>query len=148
MSSLDLLLQAINAQTEAILTRSDQGNSQQQWIAQSEPKPTGRQMFEDKNRIFAGGTGDIPQRDSTGNITGYKSNPSRSLASLTPGLDRQKQMQSDKMQGKPLATASGTPGLDAFYKMNPQAKPNPLVVTKRTMLPAQNTADMAAKIFT
>jgi hypothetical protein len=170
MSALDDYYKWLDAQTNQLLTGKMQGNSQQQWETAvnppKQPAMTPGQYFRTTGRIFAGGTGDIPQKDEQGRITGYASR-NRSAGGLTPGLDRLQQMKDDSKAGKPLASASGTPGLDALHAANPLAmtpgRPNAvagneqfgpsvpsssLVVKKRTDLPASNTLGMMSKIFT
>lgn len=89
----------LDALTERLLSGDyGTGNAQQTW---SQPHVRGSELFQQKNRIFAGGTGDTAQRDTRGNITGYKA---RSGGSLTPGLDAMK-------------SGTNTPGLDAFHAM-------------------------------
>lgn len=169
MGALDEYYAMLDAETERIMSRSLDGNSEQQWKAAVDPQPkvTPGQYFRGTGRIAAGvGTGDIPIKNAAGNITGYQPR-NRSGGGLTPGLDRLQQMKTDSREGKPLATASGTPGLDAMYAANPlMTKPgapkimagteqfgpavptSPLVIKKRTDLPASNTAGMVQKIFT
>lgn len=156
MSALEDYYAMLDAETEKLLSLNNLGNSQQQWEqhvsgvgadVQGEDHVSGNQFLQAKGRIFSGGTGDTPQRDKLGNITGYV--PKVKAGSLTPGLDRFHQMQSDRMAGAPLATASGTPGLDALHKANPDItyswqKKNPMVPKAFT---APDTAEMTRKIF-
>lgn len=67
-------------------------------------KISGADYFAATGRIYAGGTGDVVQRDANGNITGYTS-PDGS--------------------GSALGGPSGTPGLDAFHAMNPDDPSSP-----------------------
>lgn len=161
MSAMDDHVAYLNAQIESLLSMDAMGNSQQQWEAHvkqsgvgadvqgedDRPHRTGNEMFMDKNRIFAGGTGDVAQRNKSGIITGYS--PKVKAGGLTPGLDRQAQMQADRIAGAPLATASATPGLTALHKANPGMtyswqRENPLI---KKAFSAPDTAEMAKKIF-
>lgn len=180
MSAMDDYYAMLQAQAEQMLSLNDMGNSQQQWEAHvnqqsgvmadvqgedDSPRRTGNEVFAQKNRILAGGTGDIAQMDKSGNITGYT--PRVKAGGLTPGLDKLAGMKAASAAGAPLSTASATPGLDKLHKANPLLMPSfgPQVVktntqfgptakdiqapmvTKKYTLPAQNTAEMAKKIF-
>ena len=146
MSALDDYLNSLHAMTEKLLNPMVTGNSQQQW--EDKPRMGGNQFLASTGRIFAGGTGDIANRDEMGNITGYTA---RNRGSLTPGLDRQKRMQMEAKAWMPLSTASGTPGLDAFHAMNPQLRTKPSMVTKPAIGPpvtGQDVSGFVNRLFT
>lgn len=157
--SLEDMIAQMDATTQRLLSDYSSGNSQQAWESakdvSKEPgrKISGNAFLSGTGRINAGiGTGDIATRDDRGNVTGYRQ---RQRASLTPGLDNLKAMQVDAAEGKPLAGASGTPGLDALHKANPDMPvpfSAPLVrktipTSKPFSVSPQQTAEFASRVF-